>query len=468
MHHRLLRAALSGLLLVTACTAGRPSASPPSANGSSGVGDPLFPLAGNGGYDVSHYGLELDYDPATRLLRGTARITARATRGLPAFNLDLSGLDVGKVTVDGAAAGSSRAGTELTVRPAHAVGSGAEFTTVVEYSGVPGTIKDADGSHEGWVRTDDGAVGLGEPVGSMAWFPGNNHPSDKAAYDITVTVPEGLTAVSNGELTDTRTTGGRSTFRWHSAEPMASYLATVAIGKFQVTRSATASGLPVYVAVDPREAGEDRSGVLRKIPQIVDWESGLFGPYPFSSTGAIVDRVDGDTVNYALETQTKPVFPGDRKGTTLDEPTLVHELAHQWFGDSVTPRTWQDMWLNEGFATYTEWLWDEQHGGESVQKHFDETYRDDAQWAFPPADPGKPENVSDAPVYGRGAMVLHKVRQAVGDAPFFAILRGWAIGHRGGNVDSAEFTAWCEKQSGKDLSGLFAAWLYGDGRPEAP
>ncbi|MCZ4123356.1 M1 family metallopeptidase [Streptomyces sp. H39-S7] len=468
MHHRLLRTTLCGLLLLTGCATGSPSGPPPPpvADSTSGVGDPLFPLAGNGGYDVSHYGLDLAYDPATRLLRGTARVTARAARALPAFNLDLSGLKVGRVTVDGAGAASSRAGTELTVRPARAVTAGAVFTTVVEYSGVPGTIEDADGSHEGWIRTDDGAVALGEPVGSMTWFPGNNHPSDKAAYDIAVTVPEGLTAVSNGELTGTRTAGGRSTFQWHSAEPMASYLATVAIGKFRVTRSTTPSGLPVYVAVDAREAAD--AGELRDLPRILEWESGLFGPYPFSSTGAIVDRVDDDTVGYALETQTKPVFPVDRKGTTLDGPTLVHELAHQWFGDSVTPRTWQDMWLNEGFATYAEWLWDEQHGGDSAQKHFDATFQDDASWAFPPADPGTPQNVSEAPVYGRGAMVLHKVRQAVGDARFFALLRGWAAEHRGGSVDSARFTAWCEQRSGVDLSGLFAVWLYGDGRPPAP
>ncbi|MDJ0345932.1 M1 family metallopeptidase [Streptomyces sp. H10-C2] len=468
MHHRVLGGALAALLLLTACSGGQAAPAPPPADSVSGVGDPLFPLAGNGGYDVSHYGLVLDYEPATGLLRGTAKITARATRQLPAFNLDLSGLTVGTVTVDGAAAKTSRAGTELTVRPAHAVARGAAFIATVEYSGVPSIIKDDDGSHEGWIRTDDGAVALGEPVGSMTWFPGNNHPSDKAAYDIAVTVPAGLTAVSNGELTATRTSGGRSTFQWHSAEPMASYLTTVAIGHFQVTQSHTASGLPVYVAVDPREAGEDRSGVLRKIPEILDWESALFGPYPFSSTGAIVDRVDREVVGYALENQTKPVFPGDTEGTTLDEPTLVHELAHQWFGDSVTPRTWQGMWLNEGFATYTEWLWDEQHGGDSVQKHFDTAYADDAQWEFPPADPGSAENVSDAPVYGRGAMVLHKVRQAVGDKDFFTILRTWAVEHRHGNVNTAEFTAWCEKHSGKNLSGLFAAWLYGDGRPKTP
>ncbi|MEU3463592.1 M1 family metallopeptidase [Streptomyces sp. NPDC006733] len=467
MPHRLLRTALCGLLLVTGCAAGGPSGSPspPAADSTSGVGDPLFPLAGNGGYDVTHYGLDLAYDPATGLLRGTARITARAARALPAFDLDLSGLTVGGVTVDGAAADSSRAGTELTVRPAAAVAAGARFVTVVEYSGVPGVIKDADGSHEGWIRTDDGAVALGEPLGSMTWFPGNNHPSDKAAYDIAVTVPEGLTAVSNGEPAGTATAGGRSTFRWHSAEPMASYLATVAIGEFRVTRATTASGLPVYVAVDPREAAD--TGVLREIPRILEWESGLFGPYPFSSAGAIVDRVDDDAVDYALETQTKPVFPADARGTTLDGPTLVHEMAHQWFGNSVTPRTWQDMWLNEGFATYAEWLWDEQHGGDSAQRHFDAAYQDDAQWAFPPADPGRPEHLSDEPVYGRGAMVLHKVRQAVGDLRFFALLRGWAVEHRGGNVDSARFTAWCEQRTGVDLKDLFARWLYGDGRPPA-
>ncbi|MFJ3304492.1 M1 family metallopeptidase [Streptomyces sp. NPDC086549] len=436
--------------------------------GGSGVHDPYFPKAGNGGYDVTHYGLTLSYDPGTHRLTGKAVITARATEDLSAFDLDLKGLDVEDVTVEGSRARFSRAGQELTVRPHDDLDKGETFSTTVRYSGTPETITDPDESEEGWLRTADGALALGEPTGSMAWFPGNDHPSDKASYDIAVTVPKGLQAVSNGELTRETTTGGRTTFAWHTAEPMATYVATLAIGHYDITRYTTKSGLPVYVAVDPKQTEASRK-VLAKIPEIMEWEEYNFGPYPFSSTGAIVDRPDD--AGYALETQTRPVFPG-----APDTGTLVHELAHQWYGDSVTPKTWRDMWLNEGFATYAEWLWDEDHGGDTVQQTFDAVYDGDyfdnadqakAIWAFPPAKPSSAAHISDRPVYERGAMVLHKIRQKVGDDTFYDIIQGWAAAHRHGNADTAEFTAYVEKMApDKDFDAIWDDWLYGDGKPD--
>lgn len=433
--------------------------------GAAGLHDPYFPKAGNGGYDVGHYGLTLAYDPGTRHLTGTAVITARATQNLTAFDLDLKGLDVDTVTVEGRDARWNRAGQELTIRPHDDLKKGETFATTVRYSGSPETITDPDGSKEGWLRTADGALALGEPVGSMAWFPDNDLPSDKASYDISVTVPKGLQAVSNGELESETTNGDRTAFVWHSAEPMASYLATVAIGHFTTTRTTTSDGLPVYVAVDPTQAAAGKS-VLARIPEIIEWEQRNFGPYPFSSTGAIVDR-PGDA-GYALETQNRPVFPG-----APELHTLVHELAHQWYGDSVTPKTWRDMWLNEGFATYAGWMWQEDHGGRTVQQIFDEVYAtptDDATlWGFAPAAPPGAAYISERPVYERGAMVLQKIRQKVGDDRFHDILRGWAAAHRHGTADTAEFTAYVEKMApGKDFSGIWKDWLYGDGKPSTP
>ncbi|GHD91307.1 M1 family metallopeptidase [Streptomyces naganishii] len=438
--------------------------------GGAGLRDPYFPKAGNGGYDVSHYGLTLDYDPARRHLTGTAVITARAGQDLSAFDLDLKGLDVHSVTVEGTPARFSRAGQELTVRPHDELAQGATFAVTVRYSGTPQTITDPDGSEEGWLPTADGALALGEPTGSMAWFPGNDHPSDKAAYDISVTVPKDLQAVSNGELKSDTADGGRRTYRWHTAEPMATYLATVAIGHFDITRGTLKDGLPLYVAVDPTQSQASRA-VLARIPEIVEWEEHTFGPYPFSSTGVIVDR-PGDA-GYALETQNRPVFAG-----APELNTVVHELAHQWYGDSVTPRSWRDMWLNEGFATYTSWLWDEDHGGDTCQQTFDSLYRGDyfgddadnkALWSYPPARPSDAAHISDRPVYERGAMVLHKIRQLVGDDAFFGILKGWAAAHRHGNADTAEFTAYVEKQApGKDFGPIWKTWLYGDGKPARP
>ncbi|MEW2292158.1 M1 family metallopeptidase [Streptomyces sp. NPDC006743] len=460
---RAVGALLLCALPLTACDGGvhgRP--------GGYGLRDPYFPRAGNGGYDVSHYGLTLAYDPDHRRLTGTAAVTARATEDLSAFDLDLQGMEVESVTVEGRGARFHRAGQELTVRPHDDLAEGETFSTTVRYSGTPRTVTDPGGSKEGWLPTADGALALGQPVGSMAWFPNNDHPSDKATYDISVSVPAGrkLTAVSNGELKSTTTSGGRTTYRWHTGEPMATYLATVAIGDFEVSRSTLGNGLPVYTAVDPALAGESEP-VLAQIPEIMDWAEDNFGPYPFSSTGAIVDRVPG--VGYALETQNRPAFP-----SAPDTTTLVHELVHQWYGDSVTPKSWRDMWLNESFATYGEWLWAEDHDGPSAQETFETVYRGEGDngtdvWAYPPGRPSSAAVISDAPVYDRGAMVLHKIRQTVGDDAFYGIVQGWAAAHRHGNASTADFTAYVEKKApGKDFSAIWRDWLYGEGRPAHP
>ncbi|TPQ19307.1 M1 family metallopeptidase [Streptomyces sporangiiformans] len=451
-------------LALTACGGGA------RTTGAEGADDPYFPKSGNGGYDVTHYDLTLAYDPAARRLTGKAEIEARTEQDLSAFHLDLAGLKVESVDVDGRSAGFSRDGQELTVRPRDVLDEDRSFRTTVRYSGVPETITDPDGSREGWLRTADGALALGEPTGSMAWFPGNHHPSDKAAYDITVSVPEGLKAVSNGELRREETKRGRTTFAWHMADPMATYAATVAIGDYDTRRSRTADGLPVYVAVDPDQSRASAK-VLGRIPEVMEWAELNFGPYPFSSTGAIVDRVHDS--GYALETQTRPVFPG-----APDTELLVHELAHQWYGNSVTPKTWRDMWLSEGFATYAEWLWREDRGGDTAQDTFDALYEGDyyetasdneAVWAFPPAEPPDAASISDTPVYDRGAMVIHKIRETVGDDTFYDIVQGWATAHRHGNADTDDFTTYVEKAApDKDFSGIWDDWLYGDGRPSSP
>ncbi|MER7486478.1 M1 family metallopeptidase [Streptomyces sp. NPDC126497] len=459
------RSALAALLVVSAAACG---GGPGAPAGGSGVGDPYFPKAGNGGYDVRHYALDLAYDPRAHRLTGTAVITARAAEDLSALNLDLEGLDVEEVTVDGAAARWSRTGQELTVRPREAVRG--TFRVTVRYAGAPVTVTDPDGSEEGWLRTADGALALGQPVGSTAWFPGNHHPSDKATYSLAVTVPEGVRAVSNGEPAGEERKGDRTTYRWRTGEPMASYLATLAVGRYDVRRTTTAGGLPVYTAVDPEQAEASRASLAR-LPEVLAWAERTFGPYPFSSAGVIVERPED--AGYALETQSRPVFPG-----APDTGLLVHEIAHQWYGDSVTPRTWRDMWLNEGFATYAEWLWREEHGGDTAQRTFDALYAggyvpdagaEEELWSFPPAEPPDAAHLSAAPVYGRGAMVLHKVRQTVGDDAFRDLLRGWARAHRHGNADTGDFTAFVERSApDRDFAGIWEDWLYGAGRPERP
>ncbi|KUM72312.1 M1 family metallopeptidase [Streptomyces curacoi] len=463
---RVVTTVTCGLLALALTACGGVQGTP----GGSGVRDPYFPKAGNGGYDVTHYDLDLAYDPDERHLTGTAEITARATQDLSAFDLDLKGMEVERVTVEGRRARWSRNGQELVVRPHGDLDDGETFRVVVRYSGRPETITDPDDSREGWLPTDDGALALGEPVGSMTWFPGSHHPSDKASYAITVTVPEELEVVSNGELAAETTTNGRRTFRWRTDEPMASYVATLAIGDYRISRSTvtTESGgeLPVYTAVAPSQDDAGRE-VLAELPEVLEWAETNFGPYPFSSTGAVI--APEEAADYALETQNRPVFPG-APGTEL----LVHELVHQWFGNSVTPKSWRDMWLNEAFATYAEWLWDEDNDGDSAQETFDALYdhgEDDHEdlWSFPPAEPPSAAHISDDPVYQRGAMVLHKIRQAVGDDAFYDIVQGWAADRRHGNADTADFTAYVEKKApDTDFGRIWDEWLYGEGKPDRP
>ncbi|MFE0705094.1 M1 family metallopeptidase [Streptomyces sp. NPDC058872] len=464
-HNRTRSAVLAAVLTALALLAGgcaEVGGGVRGTPGASGLRDPYFPKLGNGGYDVRHYGLSLAYDPADGRLDGTVEITARATQDLSAFNLDLSGLTVRAATVDGVPAAYNRAGNELTLRPGEEIPEGEEFRATVTYAGVPEPLTDADGSAEGWLRTPGGAVAVGEPAGSMTWFPGNHHPSDKALYDLALTLPAGVDGFSNGVRTARRTEpDGRVTTVWHTAEPMASYLATVVIGRYE-TGTATALGsVPVLTAAEPSVA--PGSAALRgEVPEILDRQAKRFGPYPFSAAGVVV-LADG-TLGYALETQTRPVFPA----ASFDRTTLVHELAHQWFGNSVTPRSWRDLWLNEGFATYAEWLYSEEYEQVPARTHFERAFAQDANWAFPPAAPPTAENLFDPPVYQRGAMVLHELRETVGDRVFDEILRGWSAKYRHASASTEDFTAYAEGVAGRDLGDLWEVWLYGDEKPDRP
>jgi hypothetical protein len=674
-----LAACLSGLLAfapgVAPAEAG--AARPPAFSpGAPGVGDPYFPLAGNGGYDVRHYSLDLDYDPATDVLSGTATIRARATQDLSSFNLDFQGLTVRSIKVNGRSAEWSRDGGELTVIPRHGLRNRARFTTVVTYDGVPETIGDPQIGVSGFIHTDDGAIVAGQPEVAATWFPVNDHPIDKAAYTFELSAPAGHEVISNGVLRSSRTRRGWTTWTWDAKEPMASYLATMAVGEFDV-RAYRDDGLRFWDALDPdlfvpvaprtgdqyalsqvgnlsykrltrtisvpaegaelsfwvtrdTEANWDFSFVEAHTPGQDDWTtlpdlnghtgqdtgnscpfwlglhpflehyqadngdgtcspagtsgdwwaasgtsdgyelwavdlsayagsdvevsisyasddvvqlSGLFvddvtvstgvgstsfeddgdtldgwtvpgapegsepnpndwiagtvddapptlgevadgsfarqgeiidflednfGRYPFSAAGGIVDDVD--ELGFALETQTRPVYSKVFFGDPLDgDAVVVHEIAHQWYGDSLAVEAWQHIWLNEGFATYAEWLWSEREGLGTAQEIFDFFYNvfppDDPFWTVTIGDPG-PDELFNFAVYARGAMTLHQLRLAVGDEDFFQILRRWASSQAGGNVTTDEFIALAERISGQQLDDLFETWLFTAERPD--
>ena len=428
-----------------------------AAPGSAGLGDPFFPLAGNGGYDVSNYALTLDYDPAANVLGATAVITARATKNLSRFDLDLRGFTISRLLVNGQSAAFTRSGQELIVTPRKTLGARKTFKVTVDYAGTPTVVVDPDDSIEGWIPTADGAFVAGQPQGSPGWYPANDNPRDKATYDFRVSVPAGLTVMANGVLVSSTTSGGRTTWVWRENDPMAPYLATATVGVFDLTQYTLPSGIPAYVAVDPHLGS---SSVLDKLPEIVEFYASIYGPYPFDAVGAIVD--DARFVFYALETQTKPLF--DRMP---DEVTLVHELSHMWFGDSVTLTEWPDLWLHEGFATWSEWIWSEHTGGKTAQQTFDTLYgrESDTFWNPPAGDPGAPELLFSPSVYLRGGMTLQALRVKVGEATFFQILRDWAAEHRHGNATTPQFIALAERDSGLALASFFDAWLYEPGKP---
>ena len=459
MTKRQRRTVVCTAALVLAAWAGSASAAS-FTPGSAGLGDPMFPNAGNGGYDVSHYDLALDYTPAGNQLAGTATITATATQNLSSFNLDFRGFAISRLLVNGRTAAFTRdGGQELTVVPPGGIKSGSTFTTVVVYSGTPGVVTDPDTSIEGWYPTDDGAFVVNEPQGSPAWYPCNDNPRDKATFDFSVSVPDGLTAVANGILVSRASSGGKTTWVWKETDPMSTYLATTTLGKFDLTVSSI-DGIPSYVAVDPQLA---KGQVLDKLPEAVRFYSSIYGPYPFNAVGAIVDSAK--VVGYSLETQTKPNF-----AAMPDEATLVHELSHQWFGDSVTLTQWPDIWLHEGFATWSEWIWSEHEGNKSAAQWFKQLYdshpaSDTAFWGPAVDNFTDPALLFNGTVYDRGGMTLEALREKIGDLAFFQLIRDWATRNRYGNVTTPQFIALAEKWAGRDLTAFFDAWIFQDAKP---
>ncbi|MGW5328743.1 M1 family metallopeptidase [Streptomyces sp. NPDC004014] len=439
------------------------AASPAPTPGAPGIGDPYFPQLGNGGYDARHYDLDIAYAPGTGRLDGRTTLRARATQNLSSFDLDLQRLEITRVEVDGSRARFTRDGDEVTVTPRHTLREGREFTVSVTYGGVPEPLGGPIifGSEYGWMKTADGVFVACEPNAASTWFPSSDHPSDKATYDIRVKAPKGLTAVSNGRLVSTRDRAGSTYTHWRESRPMATYLATATIGRFDVRTGRTPGGTPIYVAIDPVLKNGNGVDVYGVTAAATDYWSEVFGPYPFEETGAIVD--DMPEAGFSLEVQSKPAYSAVR-----NEATIVHELAHQWFGDSVSVARWKDTWLNEGFATYAQWLWAEHQGTRSAHDSFRAAYdarpADSSFWQIKVADPQR-DTMFASPVYQRGAMTLQMLRERIGDRAFFALLPAWTRLHRYGNADTAEFVRLAERISGQRLDDLFGAWLYTTGKP---
>ncbi len=439
--------------------------------GSPGDGDSYFPDMGNGGYDAQHYDLRLSYDPGTKAIDAVAKIKARATQDLSRFDLDFLGpLKISKVTVDGRSAAYTRTGAqELVITPERGLPRGRDFDVEVAYSGVPQLINDKSLGVSGWIATHDGAVALSQPFGSATWYPVNDTTHDKATYDFTITVPKGLKVLANGDPAGEFTRGASTTFRWADRRPTASELVLLAIGNFAVKDSRTKTGLRNITAVDPAavKAGTDvntASDAFNKATaDVIDWEQKIYGRFPFSSVGGI--DVLAPNVGYSLETQGRPVYARSSAGALPSADLLAHELGHQWFGDDITPFEWKHIWLNEGFATYTEWLYSEQHGGQTAQQAFDTAYKSPSRdWSGKVADPGR-DHIFDDLVYTRAAMTLHQLRKTIGDPAFFLLIKAWPAFHAYGNDTTDEFIAFAQHFTRTNLTPLFQKWVFTEGKP---
>ncbi|MEU4674617.1 M1 family metallopeptidase [Amycolatopsis sp. NPDC023774] len=454
----------AGLLAATSPAAdAAPAREPLYSPGAPGAGDPYFPDMGNGGYDVSHYDIRLAFNPETKAINATTTILATATQDLSRFDLDFRGpLKISRLSVDGRNTTYSRSGAqELAITPPHGLRKGSSFVVSVSYAGVPQKIDDPALGVSGWVATKDGAVALNQPIGAATYYPVNDTTDDKATYTQTITVPTGLTVLANGEPGPTTTQDHQTTFRWTMNRPMASELSMLAIGNYDVTRGVAAGGVANITAIGKSIDTKPGQGKVfnQTTAQVIQWESSMYGRYPFDSTGGILADVG---VDYALETQSRPVY--DQSTSDVDGDLLAHELGHQWFGDSLTPVRWSDIWLNEGFATYSEWLYQEKFNNVPVQQTFAKAYADEKDWSGEVADPGR-DHIFDDLVYNRGAMTLQALRMKIGDRAFFEMLTQWPTAHRYGNVSTRQFIQVVERLTHRNLDSFFHAWLYQAGKP---
>jgi aminopeptidase N len=483
---RFLSPALAAVVTL-ACASSAHAAS--SSIGSPGIGDRLFPELGNGGYDAIHYDVDLRYATSapTQSIDGTVTMVARATQPLSRFDLDFAGASIGSVAVDGVPASFKRVDQDIVITPRKPLRAGETFlVTVAHYVAVPTAPDNSDFSTEAFFYTPDGSATAGQPNFAHYFLPSNDHPRDKATFDFRFDVPTGETAVANGVLAAKyNSAGGRTHWIYIQRQPMATELVQLAVGNYDVTPDGVQSGVFVRdVTARPVTAAMLPNLQPFTGPQL-GWMQQRVGRYPFDLYGSLVVQAD---LGFALETQTLELidtswFSDFDQGTW--EPTELHEMSHMWFGDSVSPYSWSDLWLNEGHASWYEFLYAEEKGeladdttgypDDTGYATFDElmkaVYAHGDQWradSGPVAAPSSADTLFDLQRYHGGALVLYALRQVVGAATFQRIERAWVQKYEGQSASTEDWIALVNQVSGRNLTGFLRDWLYGTKTPPMP
>jgi aminopeptidase N len=447
-----------------------PGSSATPSPGADGIGDTYYPGLGNGGYDVEHYTIVLDVQPLENVITGTTTITAHATQPLSAFNLDFGRLPIDFVTINGRAAEYTQDGRELTLTPAAPLAARDVFSAVVAYHGSPQPLpSDAlPGETTGWFHTDGGAINVvNEPDGAASWFPSNNHPRDKATYRFELTVPAPFVAAAPGLLRETVEEGEKVRYIWEMDKPMASYLAAVNIDDYDVVTAPGPDGVTIR-SYFPKDYPPAARQAYATLPEMIDYFSGVFGPYPYAAYGVLIADAQSTVCRGMLAAEIQALSTHCPSPRAREEEVVVHELVHQWFGDSVSLENWQDMWLKEGLATYGQWLWQLRGKEIAPLNELAGTYRRQLDLDAPISRPPPDDLYSRDAVYIGGALVFHALRLQVGDEAFFEILRAYYARYQDSYAGTQDFIAVAEEVSGQDLEGFFQAWLYSTELPSLP
>jgi aminopeptidase N len=453
--------------------------------GAAGIGDRLFPTLGNGGYDVQHYDLDLTYATAapSQGIDGTVTLLAVATQSLSRFDLDFAGDSVGSISVNGLPAKFTKSGEDLVITPKLPLLKGLPFIVQVShYTAHPVVPDPNDLLGAPFFITPDGSATAGQPAGTHVFLPSNDHPRDKASFTIRFDVPANTPAFANGVPISKSTSRGRTHYVYLQRQPMATELLELAVGNYQTINRGFHDGFPVRDAISPALS----SLLADKLPtelDHLDWMQNRVGDYPFDIYGSFVVNT---LLGFALETQTFSLYDrgwfdgtyGPGRGTW--EPTMVHELSHMWFGDSVSPYEWSDVWQNEGHATWYQWTFAAEHGQLEENIGFSDftelmqvlysladLYR--AAYgpvAMPPS--GEPNALFSPQAYYGGALVLYALRQEVGDATFQRIERTWVSRYRDKSPSTGDFIDLASQVAHRDLGPFLHAWLYDAKTPPMP